>query len=220
VGLAPGRLVAWSGAAVVLGTVAAVALTPAGDFSVRAPEPLVAFYASGRGRILLGAYLSGLAWCGAFLAFVAALQHGLRARSDETTRLLASVGFAGGLANSCAIGVVLVLVALAAFRAEEGAHARLLPLLADAAALANAFTGFATAACIGGFAPALRRVGFPRWLFALGVLVAAHHLASAGALATRGAFSPAGWLAASAPLGMTLWVACVAALAWLRRDRP
>jgi hypothetical protein len=204
----------------VVGTAGALALAPLGDFSVRAPEPLVELYARGRGRILLGAYLSGLAWCGAFLVFVAALQHGLRARSDETTRLLANVGFAGGVANACAIGGVLVLAALAAFRAEEGAHARMLPLLADGAALANAFTGFATAVCIGGFAPALRRVGFPRWLFALGAVVAVHHLASAGALATRGALSPSGWVASSAPLGMTLWVGSIAALAWRRRDRP
>jgi hypothetical protein len=204
----------------VLGTLAALALAPPGDFSVRAPEPLVELYARGRTRILLSLYVSGLAWCGAFLVFTAALQHGLRARSDETTRLLANVGFAGGVANACAIGVFLVLAALAAFRADEGAHARLLPLLSDAAALANAFTGFATAVCIGGFAPALRRVGFPRWLVPIGALVVVHHLVSAGALATRGALSPSGWLAASAPLGMTLWVGSTAALAWRRRDRP
>jgi hypothetical protein len=204
----------------VLGTLAALALLPPGDFSVRAPEPLVELYARGRTRLLLALYVSGLAWCGAFLVFVAALQHGLRARSDETTRLLASVGFAGGVANACAINGVLVLAGLAAFRASEGAHARWLPLLADAAALANAFTGFATAVCIGGFSPALRRGGFPRWLGAVGALVAAHHLASAGALATRGAWSPSGWLATSAPLGMTCWVGCVAMLAWRRRDRP
>jgi hypothetical protein len=203
----------------VLGAAAALALAPPGDFSVRAPEPLVELFARGRARILLGVYLSGVAWCGAFLVFAAALSHGLRARSDETTRLLASVGFAGAVANAAAIGVVLVLAALAAFRAHEGAYARLLPLLADASALANAFTGFATAVCLGGFAPALRRVGFPRWLLALGAAVGAHHLAAAGALATRGSFSPTGWLAASAPLGMTLWVGCVAALAWPRRDR-
>ena len=204
----------------MLGTAAALAAVPPVDFAVRAPETLVDLYARGRGRILLGLYLSGLAWCGAFLVFVAALQHGLRARSDETTRLLASVGFAGGVANACAIGVFLLLSALAAFRAEEGAHARLLPLLADAVALANAFTGFATAVCTLGFSPALRRVGFPRWLVALGSIVAVHHVASAGALATRGVFSPSGWLATTAPLGMSLWVACVAALAWRRRDRP
>jgi hypothetical protein len=203
----------------VLGAVAAFAVGPPGDFSVRAPELLVELYARGRTRILLALYLSGFAWCGAFLVFAAALQHGLRARTDETTRLLASVGFAGAVANACAIGVVLVLAALGAFRADEGAHARLLPLLADAAALANVFTGFATGVCVGGFAPALRRVGFPRWLLALGAAVGVHHLVSAGALATRGAFSPTGWLAASAPLGMALWVGCVAALAWPRRDR-
>jgi hypothetical protein len=204
----------------VLGTAAALALTPPGDFTVRAPEPLVELYARGRVRILLGLYLSGLAWGGAFLVFAAALQHGLRARSDETTRLFASVGFAGGVANACAIGVFLVVAALAAFRADEGAHARMLPLLADAAALANAFTGFATAVCVGGFAPALRRVGFPRWLGVVGASVAVHHLAAAGALATRGGWSPSGWVAATAPLGMTVWVGCVAALAWRRRDRP
>jgi hypothetical protein len=218
-GLAPGRLVAWSGGAVVLGAVTALVLAPPGDFSARAPEALVELFARGRSRILLALYLSGLAWCGAFLVFAAALQHGLRARSDETTRLLGSIGLAGAVANSCAIGVLLVLIGLAAFRAEEGAHARFLPLLTDAAALANVFTGFATAVCIGGFAPALRRVGFPRWLLALGAAVGVHHLSSAGALATRGSFSPTGWIAASAPLGMALWVGCVAALAWPRRDR-
>jgi hypothetical protein len=72
---------------------------------------------------------------------------------------------------------------------------------------------------VGGFSPTLRRVGFPKWLVALGVFVGLHHLASAAALATEGVFSPQGPISTSAPLGMTLWVGCVAGLAWLRRER-
>jgi len=217
--LTPARLVAWSGAAVVVGTIAAAAVAPHVDFSVRAPNALVEQFSRGRNAILAGLYLSGLAWGGAFLVFVAALQHDLRSRSDETTRLLASVGFAGGLANACAIGTFELFAALAAFRADEGAYARLLPLLADAASLANALTGFATAVCVGGFAPALRRVGFPLWLVALGAAVGLHHLASAAAMAPAGLWSPSGLVSTTAPLGMTLWVGCVAALAWRRRNR-
>jgi hypothetical protein len=181
--LSPARVVAWSGAAVVVGTIAAATVAPHMDFSVRAPDALVEMLSRGRNAILAGLYLSGLAWGGAFLVFVAALAHDLRSRPDETTRLLASVGFAGGLVNACAIGTFNVLAALAAFRADEGAYARVLPLLVDATSLANSFTGFATAVCVCGFSPALRRVGFPRWLVALGVVVGLHHLASAAALA-------------------------------------
>lgn len=218
--LAPARLVAWSGVAVVVGTIAAAAVAPHVDFSVRAPDALVEQLSRGRDAMLAGLYLSGLAWGGAFLVFVAALAHDLRSRSDESTRMLGSVGFAGGLANACAIGTFNLFAALAAFRADEGAYARLLPLLVDATSLANSFTGFATAVCVGGFSPALRRVGFPRWLVALGVVVGLHHLASAAALAPSGRWSsPSGWLTATAPIGMTLWVACVAALAWRRRNR-
>jgi hypothetical protein len=217
--LTPARLVAWSGAAVVVGTAAATALAPHIDFSQRAPNALVELFSGARDAILASLYLSGLAWSSAFLVFVAALAHDLRSRSDETTRLLAGVGFAGGIANACAIGTFTLFAALAAFRADEGAYARLLPLLVDAASLANAFTGFATAVCVGGFSPALRRVGFPRWLVALGAVVALHHLASAAALARSGLWSPSGLVSASAPLGMTFWVGCVAALAWLRRNR-
>jgi hypothetical protein len=217
--LTPPRLVAWSGAAVVVGTVAAAALAPHVDFSERAPEALVEQLSRGRDAMLASLYLSGLAWCGAFLVFVAALQHDLRSRSDETTRLLASVGFAGGLANACAIGTFGLFAALAAFRADEGAYARLLPLLADATSLANGFTGFATAVCVGGFSAALRRVGFPRWLVALGAVVGLQHLASAAALAPAGRWSPSGLVSTTAPIGMTLWVGCVAALAWRRRSR-
>jgi hypothetical protein len=186
---------------------------------VRAPDALVETFSRGRNAMLAGLYLSGLAWGGAFLVFVAALQHDLRSRSDETTRLLAGVGFAGGLANACAIGTFDLFAALAAFRADQGAYARLLPLLVDAAGLANAFTGFATAVCVGGFSTALRRVGFPRWLVALGAAVGLQHLASAAALAPAGLWSPSGLVSTTAPLGMTLWVGCVAALAWRRRNR-
>lgn len=218
--LTPARLVAWSGTAVVvLGTLAAATMAPHVDFSVRAPDALVEQLSRGRDAILAGLYLSGLAFCGAFLVFVAALAHDLRSRSDETTRMLASVGFAGGLANSCAIGIFNVFLALAAFRADEGAYARLLPLLVDATSLANSFTGFATAVCVGGFSPALRRVGFPRWLVALGVAVGLHHLASAASLAPVGRWSPSGLISTTAPIGMTLWVGCVSALAWRRRNR-
>jgi hypothetical protein len=217
--LTPARLVAWSGAAVVVGTVAAAALAPQLDFSVRAPNALVEMFSRGRNTMLVALYLSGLAWSGAFLVFVAALEHDLRSRSDETTRLLASVGFAGGIANACAIGTFDLFAALAAFRADQGAYARLLPLLVDATSLANSFTGFATAVCVGGFSPALRRVGFPRWLVALGAAVALQHLASAAALAPAGLWSPSGLVSTTAPLGMTLWVGCVAALAWRRRNR-
>jgi len=215
----PARLVAWSGAAVVVGTIAAAALAPHVAYSVRAPDALAETFSRGRNALLASLYLSGLAWGAAFLVFVAALEHDLRSRSDETTRLLASVGFAGGLANACAIGTFDLLAALAAFRADEGADARLLPLLVDAAGLANAFTGFATAVCVGGFSTALRRVGFPRRLVALGAAVGVQHLASAAALAPAGPWSPSGLVSTTAPLGMTLWVACVAAIAWRRRNR-
>jgi hypothetical protein len=158
------------------------------------------------GRAALGAasYLACLAWSGAFLVYLAALQHLLRAREDETTALLAGVGLAGGLVNAA-------VIVLSVFHLALGEQASSL--------LANNFTGFATAVCVGGFSPALRRVGFPKWLVALGVFVGLHHLASAAALATEGVFSPQGPISTSAPLGMTLWVGCVAGLAWLRRER-
>ena len=102
--LTPARLVAWSGAAVVVGTIAAAAVAPHVDFSVRAPDALVEQLSRGRNAILAGLYLSGLAWCGAFLVFVAALAHELRTRSDETTRMLGGIGLAGGLANAWGCG--------------------------------------------------------------------------------------------------------------------
>ena len=73
--------------------------------------------------------------------------------------------------------------------------------------------------CVGGFTPALRCVGFPGWLFALGVAVGLHHLASAAAFAAEGPISPQGPFSTTAPLGTTLWVGCVGALVWQRRER-
>jgi hypothetical protein len=120
------------------------------------------------------------------------------------TALLAGVGFAGGIVNA---GVIVLTV----FFLASGERA--------ASLLANNFTGFATAVCVGGFAPALRRVGFPGWLFALGMAVGLHHLVSAAAFAAEGPFSPQGAISTTAPLGMTLWVGSVGALAWRRRER-
>lgn len=158
----------------------------------------------GRAAPYVASYLACLAWSGAFLVYLAALHHTLRAREDETTALLAGVGFAGGLVNAA-------VIVLSVFFLAFGERA--------ASLLANNFTGFATAVCVGGFAPALRRIGFPGWLFALAVAVGLHHLASAAAFATEGPFSPQGFVSTTAPLGMTLWVGCVGALAWQRRER-
>jgi hypothetical protein len=171
------------------------------------------------GLSLGGLYAGGLAWSGAFLVFVAALYRDLRSRPDETTGLLASVGLAGGVVNAAAILPFLVLASWAVFEARSGADPGFVQSVLDAGALANNFTGFATAVCLGGFAPALHRIGRPRWLLALGAAVAAHHLASAAALAPAGPWSPRGAVSMTAPLGMTLWVGCVAVLAWRRRDR-
>jgi hypothetical protein len=157
-----------------------------------------------RAALAAASYLACLAWSGAFLVYLAALHHLLRAREDETTALLAGVGLAGGLVNAAVIVLSVFFLALG----EQAASL-----------LANNFTGFATAVCVGGFSPALRRVGFPRWLVALGAAVGLHHLASAAAFATEGLFSPGGPISTSAPLGMTLWIGCVAALTWRRRER-
>lgn len=216
---APAALVASSGAAVVLGMAAILALAPAGALGAGGAAAIAERLAAARSAVLTGLYLSGLVWCGAFLVFVAALQHELAQPPDATTRLLGGVGFAGGVANAAAIGVYNVLAALVVFRGGDASRAAWLPLLFDASALANAFTGFATAVCVGGFSIGLRRVGFPAWLVGLGAFVGLHHLASAAALAREGAFSPSGALSASAPLGMTAWVGCVAALAWGRGRR-
>ncbi len=179
-------------------------------------EPLAAVYAQNRTAILVSAVLGGFAWSGAFLVYLAALHQVLRARPDETTALLAGVGLAGGLVNATVIVLSVLLLTLAAFRASDAA---LLSLLQDASFLANSFTGYGTAVCVGGFSPALRRVGFPSWLVVLGAGVGLHHLASAAALSSEGFWSPSGPVSTSAPLGMTLWVGCVALLAWLRRNR-
>ena len=208
------RLVAWSGAAVVGLTVASLGILFA---LIGAPgEPLAALTVQNRAAILASAVLACLAWSSAFLVYVAALQQLLRARPDETTALLASVGFAGGIVNAAVIVLSLFFLALTAFRAGDSA---LLSLAQDGSTLANSFTGYATAVCVGGFSPALRRVGFPSWLVALGFAVGLHHLASTMSLATEGFWSPSGPITTTAPLGMTLWVGCVAALAWQRRDR-
>jgi hypothetical protein len=157
-----------------------------------------------RAALVVASYLGCLAWSGAFLVYLAALHHLLHAREDETTALLAGVGFAGGLVNAA---VIVQSVFFLAFGER------------DAGLLANNFTGFATAVCVGGFSPALRRVGFPSWLVALGAAVGLHHLASAAAFATEGVFSPQGPISTTAPLGMTLWVGSVSALVWRRRER-
>jgi hypothetical protein len=196
-----------------------LALAPAGVLDTGSAAAAAEQLAAARTAALAGLYLSGLVWCGAFLVFVAALSHELAQPPDATTRLLGGVGFAGGLANAAAIGVYNVLAALVVFRGAGAERAAWLPLLFDASALANAFTGFATAVCVGGFSLGLRRIGFPAWLVALGALVGLHHLASAASLAREGFFSPAGALSASAPLGMTAWVGSVAALAWRRGRR-
>ena len=190
-------LVAWSGAAVV-------GLT------------LAALYAQDQTAILVSAVLGCFAWSGAFLVYLAALHQVLRARPDETTALLAGVGFAGGIVNAAVIVLCVLFGALAAFRARDP---ELRSLLQDVSSLANNFTGFATAVCVGGFSPALHRAGFPSWLVVLGAAVGLHHLASAASLSAEGFWSPSGPVSTSAPLGMTLWVGCVAALAWQRRDR-
>jgi hypothetical protein len=116
--------------------------------------------------------------------------------------------------NAAVIVLSVFLLALVTFRVREPA---LSSLLQDSSFLANNFTGYATAVCVGGFSSALRRVGFPSWLVVLGVGI--HHLASAAALSSEGFWSPSGPVSSTAPLGMTLWVGCVAALAWQRRER-
>jgi len=72
---------------------------------------------------------------------------------------------------------------------------------------------------LGGFSPALRRIGSPLWLVGVSVWVALHQLASAAAMAREGFWSPGGPVGTTAPLGMTLWVGCLAALAWRRSRR-
>lgn len=161
-------------------------------------------FARDRTALFVSLYLGCLAWSGAFLVYLAALHQSLRARRDETTALLAGVGFAGGIVNAAVIVLSVFFLALG----ER-----------DASLLANNLTGFATAVCVFGFSPALRRVGFPGWLVALGAAVGLHHLASAAAFASAGFWSPSGPVSSSAPLGMTLWVGSVAALAWQRRER-
>jgi hypothetical protein len=175
---------------------AAVVLLTAASFAALA--------VAGRGAPFVAAYLGCLAWSGAFLAYLAALHHLLHAREDETTALLAGVGLVGGIVNAAVIVLSVSFLALG----ER-----------PASLLANNFTGFATAVCVGGFSPALRRVGFPRWLLSLGAAVGLHHLVSAAAFATEGVFSPEGAISTTAPLGMALWVGCVAALTWRRRER-
>jgi hypothetical protein len=159
------------------------------------------------------AYLGGLAWSSAFLVYLAALQQTLHVRQDETTGLLASVGFAGGIVNAAVIVLSVVFFAVA-LRVPDDRLA-----LEEVSFLANNFTGFATAVCVGGFSAALRRTGFPGWLVGLGAAVGLHHLASAAAFASAGFWSPAGPLSSTAPLGMALWVGAVALLSWQRRDR-
>jgi len=180
------------------------------------PDRLAWIHAEHRTALLLGIYLGGLCWSGAFLVYLAALHHFLRAREDVTTALLSGVGLAGGLVNAAVIVLSLSLAALATFRSGDPQS---LAMASDASFLANNLTGFATAVCVGGFSPALRRVGFPRWLVALSVAVGLHHLASAAALAPAGFWSPRGPLGSTAPLGMTLWVGCVGVLIWRRRER-
>ena len=212
--LTPAHLVAWSGADVVVLSIASLGVLPA---SVGANgEALTAIPSRDRAAILLATWLACVAWSGAFLVFVAALQQALRARQDETITLLAGVGFAGGVVNAAVIVLCMFFLALAAFRERDPA---LLSVALDGSFLANSFTGYATAVCVGGFLPALRRSGFPSWLGVLGVAVGMHHLASAAALAPTGFWSPSGPISSTAPLGMTLWVGCVSLLAWLRRDR-
>jgi hypothetical protein len=185
---------------VVVLMIASLALLPASLGATG--EQLAALYGQSRTAILAGAVLGCLAWSSAFLVYVAALQQLLRARQNETTALLAGVGFAGGVVN-----------------AARTRDAALLTLAQDGSFLANSFTGYATAVCVGGFSPALRRAGFPSWLVVLGAAVGLHPLASTMSLAAEGFWSPSGPVTTTAPLGMTLWVGCVAALAWRRRDR-
>lgn len=213
--LTPAHLVAWSGAAVVGLMVASLTALPLESVGATGAQ-LAAVYAKNRSAILVSLYLGCLAWSGAFLVYVAALHQALRARQDELTALLAGVGLAGGIVNAAVIVLSVFFGALAAFRSGD---LQTLSLLHDGGLLANSFTGFGTAVCVGGFSPALRRSGFPSWLVVLGVAVGLHHLASAAALAPTGFWSPSGPISSTAPLGMTLWVGCVSLLAWLRRDR-
>ena len=211
----PARLVAWSGAAVVGLTAASLLTLPPASIG-ESGEKLAAVYAEHRSTILLSMYLGSLAWSGAFLVYVAALHQALCARQDEMTALLAGVGLAGGIVNAAVIVLSVFFAALATFRTSDP---QTLSLLHDGSLLANSFTGFGTAVCVGGFSPALRRIGFPRWLVVLGVAVGLHHLASAAALSPIGFWSPSGPISSTAPLGMTLWVGSVAALTWRRRER-
>jgi hypothetical protein len=196
-------------------TVASLATLPFDAVSGET-ERLAEVYSRQRSAFLAATYLGCLAWSGAFLVYLAALHQTLRARQDEGTALLASVGLAGGIVNAAVIVLSVFFGTLAAVRASDP---QAFSLAYDASLLANNFTGFATAVCVGGFSPALRRVGFPRWLLALGVAVGLHHLALAAALSATGPWSPGGLVSTTAPLGMTLWVGCVAALVWRRRER-
>jgi hypothetical protein len=124
--------------------------------------------------------------------------------------------FGGAVATASLIGVALIPLGVAAWRAGEIDTATT-ALLYDAGAVANLATAFPNAAYLLATWAALRRRDDLPWALAAGAaLVAAIHLASAACLARAGAFSPTGALPVLAPLAHTAWIASVGAVLWRR----
>lgn len=202
------RVTAWAGIAVAVLFVLSLLIANPGDIpGTDEPGKVVAeYYSENRGAILTSAALNGLAWTGVFLVFLVGLQTIVRER-DAVAELWATVGLIAGVAEAVIIGVFVILLSTAAFRALDGAVSQ---SLHDGVLLSNAVSGYATAVCLVGFTVAFTRGDeFPLWLAPLGIATAGSHLLSAFSLSSTGVFSPSGFFGYVSPALFVAWMVSV-----------
>ena len=181
-------------------------------------DRVVEYFGEDRGRFLASMYTGALAWCTAFLVFVAGLRALLR-RSEEPSGVLSAIGLAGGIAQAAVLTIFFLLGAVLAYRSALTVDPTVASALYDAFMLLNNFSGFPSAVCLGGFAAAIL-IGrqLPRWLGWLAVAVAVVHLVAAADFGRHGLFAPTGPFGYIAPISYALWVAAVS-VALLQRER-
>jgi hypothetical protein len=212
------RVTAWAGIAVVVLFVLSLIISNPGAIPGTDEQSRVVaeYYIEHRGSILTSAALNGLAWSGVFVVFIVGLQTIVR-ESDAVAELWATIGLIAGAVEAVVIAVVVILSSTAAFEELDGAVAQ---PLHDGVLLANAISGYSTAACLVGFTIAITRADdFPLWLAPLGIATAGAHILSAFSLSSSGAFSPSGFFPFVAPGLFAVWMLSVS-ITLLRAPGP
>ena len=210
------RIAAASGIAfVVLAIAAALVGGPPPDVKDRAAE-VVDYYRDYRTGLLIGSYLSGLAYV-TFVWFAAVLARRIWAAGEQR---LAAVAFGGALLAVAAVLVADTVNYSLAWRGAEDASAETVKAVYDVQALFFTRLWFATAVLSLATAIAAGRARLlPQWYVLLSAATGLWHLVPGAATAREGFFSPQGPPGFIAYLLFLLWV-LVTSILLVRRREP